>query len=70
MSRKKINLIKQICPICNKDFFIKEYRLKFGRGKFCSVECHYKAEKTTKHTEEAKRKMRLLIFSSQKAMRS
>ncbi len=51
--------IKIICPICDKEFFVKQHRLKNkGKNLFCSTECLYKWQsiirsgvKNKKHSE-------------------
>ena len=36
--------IKRNCLICNKDIYLFEKHLKWGKGKYCSVSCRAKAQ--------------------------
>lgn len=37
-------MIKKVCKICGKEFFIKESHAKKGWGKSCSVKCRNKSQ--------------------------
>ena len=37
--------IKRTCKICKRQFSVKKFRIKHGRGKTCSKECKYKFQK-------------------------
>jgi len=35
------------CKHCNKNFHVQPYKLKCGKGKYCSKQCHYTHKYTT-----------------------
>jgi len=41
--------VKRICQTCNKEFEIGSWDIKLGRGKFCSVGCKRKGQRTGKY---------------------
>lgn len=32
-------MIKRICKYCGKEFYVPPSRIKYGKGKYCSIEC-------------------------------
>jgi hypothetical protein len=37
-------MVKRLCSICGKEFFVKEFHAKKGWGKFCSIACRSKGQ--------------------------
>jgi len=41
-------MVKKKCLICGKEFFAKEFHVKKGWGKYCSIKCHSEGQKKGK----------------------
>jgi hypothetical protein len=54
---------KKSCPICGKEFWAQQCKLKIGQGKFCSLQClgkwNSKNKPRWKHWEKIKRKCQI-----------
>ena len=46
------------CLTCNKKILIANWRIKIGKGKYCSKDCFEKSCRGKKHTEEHKNKIK------------
>jgi len=45
------------CEICGKRMLVKHWRLRIGKGRFCSMECFRKYQRGRKHTDEHRAKI-------------
>ena len=40
--------IPRVCEVCRKDFLVVAFKVREGKGRFCSPECRYQSQRQRK----------------------